>query len=81
MANRKYHILVVRTYFCDTPKGTWHCEFGSYVRSEVIEEKEACKYSDGIPNRDIKVITLPTDTQQAIDAYVRSLNFPNECTD
>jgi hypothetical protein len=58
----KYHVLLGRNH-----KGApWCFYFGDYDREAVEFEKDL---SPGF-----KLVTLDSDTQEAIDRYIRSLN-------
>lgn len=53
--------------------GFWSYEFGSYDKGDVLDEREAFRDS-GTKLKDIKVITLPEDNQEAIDKKQAELN-------
>jgi hypothetical protein len=61
----KYFILIGR----DHKGAPWSFYFGDYDREAVEFEKDQMYTHEGL-----KLVALPSDTQEAIDWYIRSLN-------
>jgi hypothetical protein len=61
----KYFVLLGR----DHKGAPWNFYFGDYDREAVQFEKDAMYTHEGL-----KLVVLPSDTQEAIDRYIMALN-------
>lgn len=66
----KYYILLVR----DHELAKWDIQFGDYDRAHVLVESQYYVES-GHRKKDVRVVTVATDSQDAIDASVAALNL------
>lgn len=69
---RKYYTLVSKE---KTKNARWAIEFGDYVRSVVVDERDNMKFEDFATDAKTQYKIISTSDQQAdIDAAVRALN-------
>jgi low affinity Fe/Cu permease len=64
-----YHIVLVKH------NGYWSMEFGDYERSVAKQEAKDIRYSYGYRERDVKVITIDSDTDETISRVVNEHNM------
>ena len=67
-----YHILITRQYNPSQMRHTWSVEFGDYSRDNVKSEVPSLKRE--YKTKDIKIVTLDSDTQAAIDHAIDCYN-------
>jgi hypothetical protein len=69
---KKYHIVIAQ---CTIYPHKWEMLFGDYDKNVAKDEREdLADSSDGCDYEKFKVVTLPEDSQAAIDSYIAVLN-------
>jgi hypothetical protein len=66
----EYHVLIAR----DNANAKWGVEFGDYDRGLVLMERYYLVES-GYRAKNVRVVTINTDSQKAIDESVAALNL------
>lgn len=65
----EYHVLIAR----DNANAKWGVEFGDYNRGVVWAERYYL-IENGYRAKNVRVVTIATDSQKAIDESVAALN-------
>jgi len=64
-----YHIVIVKY------AGKWSMAFGDYERSVAKQEAKDIRLSYGYREKDVKVITIDSDTDETISRVVNEHNM------
>lgn len=67
---KRYHIVMVR----ETLRSPWGIHFGDYDQQVALQEGEDIIESGDYKARNVCVRTVPSDTQEAVDAWVAEFN-------